>query len=134
MRQIKQQDDWGCGVACVAMLAGVSYRDAKVVVHGKRGVVGTWTGDLIAALEHFDLNVGARLIPLRTRDYRQLRVNAVLKANVKKDGSWHWVVWDSDRRAIRDPHDGPEGWPSKVRRPRAISYLPIGDLEGSHFA
>ena len=134
MRQIKQKDAWGCGVACVAMVAGVDYLAAKAVVHGKRGVDGTWTRDLIVALEHFDITVGNRLIPFGNRNFRDLKIDAIMKVGLKKSGAWHWVVWDLANGSIRDPHDGPSEWRNSNRRPRPISYLPVNSVDRPHFA
>ncbi|HRF53390.1 MAG TPA: hypothetical protein PK027_02880 [Aquimonas sp.] len=34
---IKQEDEWGCGAACVASLLGISYREAKNLVEEVKG-------------------------------------------------------------------------------------------------
>ena len=35
---VKQEDEWGCGAACVASLLGISYREAKKLVEKKKGI------------------------------------------------------------------------------------------------
>ena len=31
LTRVTQEDDTGCGIACVAMLAGISYRESKTI-------------------------------------------------------------------------------------------------------
>jgi hypothetical protein len=47
-RPVAQQDEWGCGVACVASVLGISYADAVARLGLKRG--GNGTGPTSAAL------------------------------------------------------------------------------------
>ena len=35
---VKQEDEWGCGAACVASLLGISYREAKTLVEEQKGI------------------------------------------------------------------------------------------------
>ena len=35
---VVQEEEWGCGAACVASLLGVSYEDAKTLVEEEKGI------------------------------------------------------------------------------------------------
>src|SRR6266481_121911 len=102
MKHIIQEDDNGCGVACVAMLADVSYGTARKAMFGLGDVRETSTADLRKALLAFSLKPADRLVPLRTRHYSSLREPAILKANLRKRNYWHWVVWNPNQ-GILDP-------------------------------
>ena len=118
MKRVVQKDRDGCGVACVAMLAGVTYKQAKDVMFGDDSVSLTSTADLYYALKLFGKRpLGKRLIPLGTRRYRDLHANALLKVGKPGKSWWHWIVWDARRKGFLDPNT-----PS-VRRPRVTSYL-----------
>jgi ABC-type bacteriocin/lantibiotic exporter with double-glycine peptidase domain len=122
VRRIVQTDNTGCGIACLAMLAGVSYAEARRAVFGRYhpGDCSTSTGELRRGLRKLGIRAGKRLIPLRGRRLRSLETDAILKVNLGLDGYWHWVVWDAGRQVLRDPRRTP------YKRCRAISYLPIG--------
>ena len=105
MRLIKQKDESGCGIAAVAMLAGVSYEVAKDLIFPdrttrKRSFV-TDTGVLRDALRGLGVPVADGCI--RVKDKAQLKQDALLKVNRQKSGGFHWCVWDSKRRRILDP-------------------------------
>lgn len=120
MRRIVQKDKDGCGVACVAMLAGVTYKEAKDLMFGAESVAMTSTADLCSALKILRKRPsGKRLIPLRTRNFRALKSNALLKVARPGKSWWHWIVWDAKRKGFLDPHT-----PS-VRRPKVTSYLTV---------
>ncbi|MDQ1064486.1 MULTISPECIES: hypothetical protein [Stenotrophomonas] len=36
-RLVSQQDEWGCGIACVASLTGLSYREARSRLEARKG-------------------------------------------------------------------------------------------------
>ena len=66
MRRITQHCDPenGCGIACVAMLLGITYADARKRLFLNGGVRLTQTRDLIAILPAGGRECGGRLIPL----------------------------------------------------------------------
>lgn len=105
MRLIRQRNEKDCGVACVAMLAGVSYPNAKKMIFGTEtaGLVGA--SDVRSALEAFGHVPGRSLTPLRGRDYRTLPGPAILKVNPRANGEWHWIVWNGKR--VLDPKKKP---------------------------
>ncbi|WP_352660945.1 cysteine peptidase family C39 domain-containing protein [Mesorhizobium australicum] len=119
MRLIKQQDENGCGVACVAMIACITYTLARQHMFGDRPGGYTSTGDLRRALAQLDIEAAPRLVRLKAQTPADLPFDAILKTNVKQDGEWHWVVWDSRRQLLLDPRVPP------YRRYRHRSYLEI---------
>ncbi len=44
-RLVKQLDEWGCGVACVASLLGISYKKAKDALVEIKGLPQSWWVD-----------------------------------------------------------------------------------------
>ena len=123
MKRVLQENDEGCGVACVAMLAGVSYWEARVAVFGKRPRVvhSTHTADIRRALKRFGLRSAKRLISFgrETPEPKNIGINAILKVNRRKNGTWHWIVWDSKRKRLLDPQR------PAYKRPRLSSFLAI---------
>ena len=120
MKRIAQQDPHGAGVACVAMLAGRSYGAVAKEMFPDGAVSGTDAGELRKALVACGLEPARHLVPFRSKKYRDLEDNAILKANPRRGGAeWHWVVWDAERRCLLDPRDPP------YKRIRACSYLRV---------
>lgn len=124
MRRVVQEDENGCGVACVAMLAGVNYQAARVKMFPRRGGY-TNTADLRRALRKFKLKCAPRMVTFRSsgfRNYKDLPTDAILKliAPTHPPGVWHWVVWDARRKCLLDPRKRP------YRRFRITSYLAVG--------
>ena len=118
MRLVKQFDDEGCGLACVAMAAGTTYRTARDFTFPDGDVGVTSMKRLREIMEHHGVNLGERLIPFRTRQPDDLPFDALLKVNVRKEGSeWHWVVWDHERQQVLDPKRPP------YKRLRFMSYV-----------
>ena len=120
MERVVQQDRYGCGIACVAMLAGESYRAVREEMFPSRTVSNTNTGDLRRVLAVYGLKLAHHLVPFRSTAYEDLTDNSILKVNPRRGGAeWHWVVWDAERRRLLDPKDPP------YQRFRAISYLKV---------
>lgn len=122
MRRIQQQDVMGCGVACVAMLAGQSYSTIRDLMYPNRPdtVPGTNGKQLRDALARY----GCRTLKLvrfkKGATYQSLTFDAVLRVGFtnRNDGG-HWVVWDSERRRVLDPAREEAG------RYRPRSYLQV---------
>ncbi len=98
----------GCGIACVAMLAGVSYDEAKTAFppDPDREAQGTSAKDVMEALARFGIRAEA-LKPSAREAYLSFESDAVLRGEIKEPGEnndWHWVVWDGERRKILDPY------------------------------
>jgi hypothetical protein len=121
MRHVFQLDDDGCGVACLAMIAGVSYRKALKCMFGDQKVVKTETKDLRRALHRFAIGCSSRLIrSTRQCHYRNLEQDAILKTRTRSDGDWHWIVWDAKRKKFLDPEGEDDGY---VRPPVSSFFL-----------
>lgn len=120
MRTIRQEDENGCGVACVAMLAGVTYSEARTIVYPNGRAKLTNTKILRAAL----LQLGRKplsetRISLRSKTLDDLDRDALIfvKMGKKGKGNGHWIVWDNAARKERDPDD---------RKPyKIMGYLPV---------
>lgn len=104
MRRIVQRQQNDCGVACVAMLAGVSYAVAKNILFPDSDASYTMTRDLRVALIALGMKPAPRLIPLRSRLLQAIPGAALLKTAPNGRG-WHWCVWDGKR--VLDPRPVP---------------------------
>lgn len=123
MRHVAQLDKNGCGVACVAMLVGITYRESRRLMFGSETPSRTYTATLRNALRHHRIRTASRLVPLRTRSHEALRHDAILKVNVARDGDrWHWIVWDAARHKLLDPLKRSKWKPKRVR---AVSFLKV---------
>ena len=120
IRRIVQQDPFGSGVACVAMLAGKSYGAVRKEMFPNGAVLGTETGDLRRALATYGFELAHHSVPFRSTSYENFKDTAILKGNPRRWGAeWHWVVWDAEHRRLLDPRDPP------YKRIRACSYLTV---------
>lgn len=131
-RLVMQEDDTGCGVACVAMLAGVSYAEAKRIVFGDRPrkqVFFMNSEDMRRALD----GVGVGLGPMK-----HVRVGAKFKpdgdalvlvnvdpASTLADDNNHWILYRHGERRFYDPLKArPIGRPKR----RIRLYLMVGKI------
>ena len=89
MKLIKQKDEIGCGVACVAMVAGVTYKQAKQLIFPQgtkqQQHFSTETSDLRRALKSVGVPVADKLVRV-PKDIRQLKASAILKTNLRNRG------------------------------------------------
>jgi ABC-type bacteriocin/lantibiotic exporter with double-glycine peptidase domain len=103
MKRIRQKDDYGCGLACVAMLADADYQTVRESYEAE-DVDGTQLRELKKIMRRHGVRCGPRLIPLRSRHPKDLPFDALLKVNPRLGGKdWHWVLWDSRRKQLLDP-------------------------------
>jgi ABC-type bacteriocin/lantibiotic exporter with double-glycine peptidase domain len=102
---IRQRKDWDCGVASIAMLLGVDYRDVSATVAAiiddpklkKRGLILYQLEDVIAAFGFETKRV------YRKKDYLD-GANGILGMNGgNMDAAGHWVVVKDGM--ILDPDD-----------------------------
>lgn len=88
-----------CGVACVAMLARLSYRDAFRVgteLWTRQSWEGNYRTDA-AELRAMLAEVGWRLgRKVRCKTWRKIPSGALVAVHKKRNNGWHWVVSDSD--------------------------------------
>lgn len=120
MRLKYQLTPYGCGVACVAMVAGVGYWTACDAIFGPEPPQrhSTRVADLRRGLKRLGIALTDRLSPLGGRSLSDLATNAIVKVNPRQDG-WHWVVWDAGRRRLLDPRQ------PTYQRYRVISFLQV---------
>jgi hypothetical protein len=117
MRRIQQRNESDCGVACVAMLADVSYEKAYAAVYGngRRGL--TSSGKLAAALRKLGRPpLARRMVPKRRTTLASLPHDALLKVQPSACSTKHWIIWDHKRQIKLDPY------PTKMRY-KVVCYL-----------
>src|SRR5689334_19055470 len=94
---VTQSDLTGCGIACVAMVLGMSYRGAKRLIFGNvdwRPHFGTTTKNLANALRQRGLAVRDRLTACRGNwpDLPNLCIVKVRPPGCRRK-EWHWVLY-----------------------------------------
>jgi ABC-type bacteriocin/lantibiotic exporter with double-glycine peptidase domain len=106
MKTIKQKEENDCGVACVAMLAGVSYDEARAVIYPNGRAKLTKTKDLSAALKKLGREpLSDRRQPFGSQTLQDLETDALVFVELKNgNASKHWVVWDAKAKKPRDPY------------------------------
>ena len=118
MRTVHQECETDCGIACVAMLAGVSYEKAKKALFPKSSPRITCSGKLFAALRKLGKRpLGDRMISVKRINLDHLRDNALVGVVVDKRYR-HWVVWDASVRKVRDPYKG-------EHELTVVKYMPV---------
>lgn len=91
IRHIHQQHPTSCGLACVAMVADITYqtviqRTNELGVLKKSGYYGTTSRDLVAILKSFDIHTARRTSLTNWLDVPQITI-----VGVNPSGP-HWVV------------------------------------------
>jgi hypothetical protein len=108
VERVIQLDEEGCGPACVAMIAGISYEEACRSVYAGRTPRGTSNTDLRKALATYGIKLGPR-ISLEGKRLRELQKNGIMRVSVEDVSThkrWpHWIVWDAKAQAMLDPTD-----------------------------
>ena len=107
VRRILQEDNTGCGLACVAMVAGTSY--AKVKAVAIRLGIATKRPPYYTSAKH--LSMLMRELGLRSSKERMLSgwksfsAPSIIAINLDKKGNWHWVVYvpSADGGYVLDP-------------------------------
>lgn len=117
MRRVEQRTESDCGVACVAMLAKVSYEDAYEAVYGSGRKGLTSTNKLRAALVKLGrAPAEGRMVSKRRTTLASLPHDALLKVQPLTCSTKHWVVWDKKRKLKLDPYHS-------TLRHKVICYL-----------
>jgi len=108
MKYIKQDGGPTCGVACYAMITGVTFKEAHKKIKKRMNNHGLKTRDMVAAFraaKHKIVGSG-RLRPVGKKLWNDLPSLSLVK--VRPDDCpmhhWHWVVWDGKK--IYDPATG----------------------------
>jgi ABC-type bacteriocin/lantibiotic exporter with double-glycine peptidase domain len=104
MRLVRQRTDTDCGVACLAMLAGIPWAQARHALFDRAPTksFATNTQQMRAALLEFGIVTSLRLFTCKNP--LQLKRDALLRTNVKTNGDSHWAVWDFKRQRVLDPY------------------------------
>jgi ABC-type bacteriocin/lantibiotic exporter with double-glycine peptidase domain len=108
---IVQQDRTGCGIACAAMLAGVSYAEAKaaavrlgIAVEDSR--LWSDTSPLRRLLETYGIALSSTPKAFSTWDALPDRALLAIKWHLERGvPHWHWVVFERQeaRPCVLDP-------------------------------
>ena len=99
MKPVIQQEVTGCGIASVAALAGVTYREAKAVanrlgIYAEDRSLWSNTRYVRMLLKHYGIVAGKGETPFRT--WAALPDLALLSIKWHLEGGkpfWHWVVY-----------------------------------------
>lgn len=124
-RHVKQVDTVGCGVACVASLAGVSYKRAletALELFAWSKCSRTQSGQLRDLLEAFGIKT---LRGRAVRDWDALPLCSIVAIN-PRGNDWHWVVHHRlhGDPVVLDPRSSREAR-TDFGRMRLRSYIPI---------
>lgn len=124
---VHQDDDTGCGLACFAMIAQVTCKEAKATVFPtatpRKLSFYTRPYQLRKALRSLEIPVANRTVRIREGKKEVMRLNnsALLQVNRQRDNKFHWMVFDHRHRVILDP------LPEPYQRLRIFGALLIGE-------
>lgn len=105
IRRVVQEEPRGCGIACVAMVAGMNYQAvrnyfARHIFLPRDRKPHTRHYQLCRALHKMGIKTEKR----RFDHWRSIDTNAIVPINRQIDGGWHWIVFVSHPRMyILDP-------------------------------
>jgi len=109
IKRIEQEDDAGCGIACVAMITGKTYRQAKRFFLEKVFL----PRERKPHARHYQLRRALRKLGIANekrvfRKWRSIENLAIVPISRRLDGGWHWVVFvpNGVRPYILDPAPG----------------------------
>jgi len=108
MRYVRQLDDTGCGLACIAMLAGVGYKTVRKIAREnnllkRKTMCDTNGADLSRIGKKFGLSISKKR--LKFKGYKDLPKLSILAVDYRdNDINWHWVV-RNNKGVIKDPWD-----------------------------
>jgi len=123
MKKVAQKKRTDCGVACVAMVAGVDY-DAAHRVLGEASWRRTHVADLRKALARFEIGLGHRSFPISPENLPDLPFDCLLKTRPgPKSKNFHWMVWSSQLKKVIDPL--PKGSAYKDPAARVSAYIQV---------
>ncbi|MBU1215712.1 MAG: hypothetical protein KKA63_10785 [Gammaproteobacteria bacterium] len=101
IRRIKQRKQSDCGVACVAMTAGVTYQEAFKAFNFSKGKSSFFTTR--KQLENALNKLGCRVTKLPFKSWAEIPGRAILPVNRGGGGSYyHWIVFDG--KDVIDPN------------------------------
>lgn len=133
MQRIVQVDSTGCGLACVAMLAGRSYEQVKrksirLGILNDKEPFYTVTQDLRELLANYNISSKPGR---KVRKWESLPDKAILAINHQENyGIWHWVVFvrvSSEKFYVLDPRRAVKTERrTDFGRMRLRSYIEVG--------
>ncbi len=107
MKHVVQLERTGCGIAAVAAIAGISYRQAQQTAN-RLGIFATdrrlWseTAQVRRLLQNFRLRPASTEQPFRSwSSLPDLALLAIKWHREKGQTCWHWVVFVRDREGER---------------------------------
>jgi hypothetical protein len=110
MKLIKQKRNDDCGVACLAMVAGISYTKAMWLLHPWRlPFTNAQTKNKHFQVAFAKLKLNFFCSTDGSIDIKSLRNKALLIIG-NSDNTYHGVVWDPERGVVLDP----VGWEQPV--------------------
>ncbi len=108
MKYVKQDGGPTCGVACYAMITGVTFKEAHKKIKNRMGKHGLSTINMAQALRAAKHKIvgNDRLRSVGKKWWGNLPLLALVKVRPKgcPKHHWHWVVWDGKK--IYDPATG----------------------------
>ena len=116
-RLVRQLDEWGCGVACVASLLGISYKKAKAALVDIKG------REIDSRPYGLSLRALSRLVPTHTKMYREARdlshcpvgtIAFLSEESGRYAGSGHYIL--KTHLGWMDP------WSNSGKLPRVAKY------------
>ena len=124
MKYVKQDDGPTCGIACYAMITGITFDQAYKKIKKRMNKHGLKTIDIVNTLrtDHYKIIGSGRLRPVGNKTWNDLPKIALVK--VRPEGCpmhhWHWVVWNGK---VYDPAMGVMA--SKTYENDPISFIEI---------
>lgn len=126
---VKQRRTDDCGVACVAMLAEVTYERALEVMFPKSHKLldtkrATTTHDIANGLERLGIKAAHRLVAMRGK---APEYSTICRVNWPDQRKWHWVFMHKFGAIIPTIwwYDPKEEGHSRSLYPYPSSYLPL---------
>lgn len=116
-RLVTQQDEWGCGIACVASLLAISYRDARARLERCKnaGINEKPEGLTLSPIYKVIRDAGYKVTkPYKARSYPIGTITLLTSSFGRYKGSGHYMLLTA--RGWMDP------WYNINRRPRKAGY------------
>ena len=109
IRRLQQGDERGCGIACVAMITGNTYRQTERFFRERIFL----PRDRKPHTRHYQLRRALRELGIASekrlfRKWRSIKNLSIVPISRRSDTGWHWVVFvpNGDRPYILDPMPG----------------------------
>ena len=109
IKRVIQEDSTGCGIACIAMVAGISYAEAKQITLNneilKKSVKNfyTTTKDLVNVLNSIGIESSKGR---KVRYWSSINTISIVGINfLETTDTWHWVLFipNEDTGYVLDP-------------------------------